>query len=71
MIASYQKLAESPEVWAQKLNLPLESTFPALLNFLQKLLDLDPRSRANVEDCLADPWLTTEDSQVKGPTLST
>lgn len=71
MIASYKKSAESPEAWTQKLNLPSKSTSPALLNFLQKLLDLDPRSRSKVEDCLAHPWLTTEDhdSQVKVLTL--
>lgn len=61
MIASYEKSAESPETWTQKLNLPFESTSPALLKFLQKLLHLDPRSRSKVEDCLGDPWLTTED----------
>ena len=61
MIARFGNIAESPEAWTQRLNLPSKPTSPVLLNFLKKLLDLDPTSRAKVEDCLADPWLTTED----------
>lgn len=43
-------IPESFEAWTQKLSLPLKPIPQALLNFLQKLLDLDLRSRPKAED---------------------
>ena len=64
---------EQPEIWAQRLGLPLKSTCSVLLRFLQKLLDLDSRTRAAAEDCLKDPWLTLQehDSQTNSQTFFT
>ncbi|KAL8856883.1 MAG: hypothetical protein Q9178_006472 [Gyalolechia marmorata] len=48
---------ERSEAWAQKFGLSSRSMPPLLLEFLQKLLDPDPESRAKAEDCLLDSWL--------------
>ena len=48
---------ERSDAWAQKLGLSSRSVPPLLLNFLQKLLEPDPQSRAKAEDCLIDAWL--------------
>ncbi|KAL8788252.1 MAG: hypothetical protein Q9213_001772 [Squamulea squamosa] len=55
---------ERSEAWAQKLGLSSRSMPPLLLNFLQKLLDPDPESRAKAEDCLLDSWLNQHSQHV-------
>ena len=69
-IAGTRKDMESSEAWTQKFKPPLKPTSPALLTFLRKLLDLNPTSRAKVEDCLMDPWLTTGDHDTSAKDLT-
>lgn len=51
-------LAVQSKSWAQKLGLSWRSVPPLLLEFLRKLLEPDPQSRAKAEDCLRDAWLS-------------
>ncbi len=52
------KMAQSLLKSGRRNNLPLKPIPQASLNLLQKLLDLEPRSRPKAKDCMTDPWLT-------------
>ena len=51
-----KNLMGNPELWAARLKLPFVPLL--LLQFLQKLLNLDPEARAEADECLSDPWPT-------------
>lgn len=58
-----EHFANSDGFWAETLGLsqaPIHS-FPLIQAFLRKLLDPNPVRRGTAKQCLADPWLKTED----------